>query len=466
MSDELIKQFLNYNAEKALFQRGDKIGIAVSGGLDSIVLLDLFDQIKEEWELLLIVLHFDHKLRALSTKDAEFVDDLCAHKKLRLERGKGNVAEWAEKNKMSIEMAARHCRYEFFEKIGHAEQLKIATGHTANDQAETVLHHIVRGTGVDGLKGIPLQRGRFIRPLLFAQRPALEQYAKGRGLRWREDSTNVDETFTRNRIRHTLVPLLQEQFNPQIIKALARLSESALESRQIIQQAGEDAYKSCTNRLPDGKIVLEIDRFLTYLKSLQRLVLQHVFEAFGYNPLSLTFNKLENVLTFLKKQQSGASYQINNDIYLYVSGNEGVFTQNPLRAQETIVIQKVPGRVEIRDGLFLEIMHHTKPLTLKSKNSDYELIDADKLAVPLCVRSYKKADIFYPINGSGKKNVSDFFIDNKVPYVDRLNMPILESAGKIVWICGFRLDDRFKVTEKTKRVYKLTIGTRERKNGF
>jgi tRNA(Ile)-lysidine synthase len=363
-------------------------------------------------------------------------------------------------------MAARHCRYEFFDMIGRAEQLKIATGHTANDQAETVLHHMLRGTGIDGLKGIPVQRDRFIRPLLFAQRQHLERYARATGLSWREDSTNVDESYTRNRIRHTLLPLLKEQFNPQIIKALVRLSESALDSSQIIQQAGHDAYESCANRRSDGKIVLEIDRFLAYFKSLQRLVLQHVFEAFGVNPLLLSFNKFENVLAFLKKQQSGAAYAIRDDFYLYVSGKAAIFTQNSQSAQEVLVMQHVPGRVEIREGLFLEIMHHTKPLTLKSKNRHHEFIDADKLSIPVCVRSYKKADVFYPVNGVGKKSVSDFFIDHKVPYVDRLTTPILESAGKIVWICGFRLDDRFKVTEKTKRIYKLTIRTRERANGF
>jgi tRNA(Ile)-lysidine synthase len=464
MPADLLKSLLSFNHEKGLFQKNEKIGLAVSGGLDSVVLLHLFYQLLDEWNLQLIVLHFDHHLRDESRMDAEFVQNMCLEKNITFECGEEAVAHYADQRKLSIEMAARDCRYSFFQQMIQKHQLdKMVTAHTANDQAETILHHIMRGTGVDGLRGIPAQRDQFIRPLLFVQRDDLHLYAIENNLTWREDHSNQDESFTRNRIRHTLLPIMHKQFNPQIVTALNRLSDSAREHEEIIQNAGRQAFENCVALDDENEFVLEIDCFFAYLKSLQRLVLQQVFKALGHDPAEITYNKMEGLYAFLKKRQSGESFSIIDGCELVLSGGFAVFRAEQ-KSYHTALPQR-PGSFELWENLFLEILACAEPLTFE-KNKQTEFIDADKLGDQLVVRSPKPADFFYPINGVGRKKLSDFFVDEKVAFHKRLGVPVLESDGKIVWLCGYRLDDRFKVTDKTKRIYKLMIGSRGRQNSI
>ncbi len=458
MPADLLKLALAFNQEKSLFHNDEKIGLAVSGGLDSVVLFDLFYQLKDDWNLHLIVLHFDHQLRDDSAQDADFVEQMCHEKNSAFERGGEDVGAFAQKHKVSIETAARDCRYIFFQQMREKYQLdKIATAHNANDQAETILHHIMRGSGINGLCGIPARRGHFIRPLLFAHRDDLHQYAVEYQLKWREDHTNRDEAHTRNRIRHTLLPLIQDQFNPQIIKTLNRLGDSAREHHQIIQHGGRQAFENCVAQNAENEFVLEIDRFFTYLKSLQRLVLQHVFKELGLDPISLTYHKLEGLVQFLQKRQSGAVFGISHDTSLLISGHQAVFQKEQKRHK--IILPQCAGTFDLWNNLFLEILAHTRPLTFE-KNSESEFIDADKLGSQNVVRSFQNTDFFYPLNGVGRKKLSDFFTDAKVPLHKRPGIPVLESDGMIVWVCGYRLDDRFKITDKTQKIYKLVIGRR------
>ncbi|MBN1560337.1 tRNA lysidine(34) synthetase TilS [candidate division KSB1 bacterium] len=457
---------MRFCEQKALVHRGEKIGLAVSGGLDSVVLLDLFIKMRHDWQLHLLVLHFNHKLRPEAAGEADFVAQLCAGARIRFVSDEKDVASFAVKNKVSIEMAARECRYAFFDHAVARHHLDgIATAHTANDQAETVLAHIMRGTGLSGLGGIAVRRGHIIRPLLFAERAELQAWAANNDLRWCEDASNLDEKFSRNRIRHTLLPLMQQQFNPQIVKALNRLGDSAVDSELIVQQAALDAYRECV-RAVDGKIVLDIDRFLTYLKSLQRLILWHVFEEVGKSPRKLSFHTLTNLLQFLQKRAGGASLQLDQDVTVVISGKRALFQCSGGQENHWIQIESRPGRYDLWHDLFLEIKATTRPLRLKSLEKESEYIDADLLAEPLVARSFQNADYFHPVNGAGRRKLSDYFIDQKIAFHDRRHIPILESDGAIVWVVGLRLDDRFRVTQNTKRVYKLTIAKRERKNDF
>jgi len=464
---DLLHRFVEFNEQKSLFQPGEKIGLAVSGGLDSVVLFDLFKRIYLDWRLEIIVLHLDHGLRLESVQDAEFVAGLCKEAGISFISERLDVASRADKDGLSIETAARECRYGFFKEVIEEHHLdKVAIAHTASDQAETVLAYIMRGTGLNGLQGMPVKRGHIIRPLLFAERKEMQQYAEVFHLDWRKDASNDDTKFTRNRIRHRLLPLIQEQFNPQIVKALNRLCDSVSESEHIVQQAAAQAAQACLKRMDENKIVLEIDRFLTYLKSLQRLVLRHVLEELGADPKKLTHNIFSGFIQFLQKRASGSCLEIIRNVVVVVSGNEAVFETTAAQDSFELEIGTTPGRFELWSDLFLEIKQTTKPLRLKSREKNSVFIDADRLSAPLLVRTFRDADYFYPVNGVGKRKVSDYFIDHKVPFYDRRNVPILECGGAIVWICGLRLDDRFKVTKNTVRVFKLTIGKRERKNNF
>lgn len=460
MQIDFAQKIIEFCRRHALFQAGDKIGLAVSGGVDSMSLLDVFDRIRMEAGIEIVVLHFNHHLRAEAEEEQQFIEHFCRDRSLPFISDGAQVGDYAQTSGMSIEMAAREKRYAFFEASGQRLSLtKIATGHTANDQAETVLDHIIRGSGPAGLAGIPVKRDIFIRPLLFAERSEIELYAANHDVPFREDASNRDQRYKRNRIRHTLLPMLREEFNPQIIDALCRLSAHVAETNSIVEIMADEAYNRCVEQAANDKIVLEFDEFMTYLNSLQRLVLRRVFQRLGQDPNLLNHNRFRNIKQFI---DNGSSHFLKfaDDIYIITSGGKLIIdTQPPVHHK--VALSDGPGRHALWDNLFLEIKPSAKPLTLENQNKAVEHIDADKLQSPLAARSIQNGDIFFPLNGAGPKSVARFFKDAKIPFHERGDIPILESSGRIVWLCGHRLDNRFKVTQKTKIIYQLQITKRE-----
>ena len=427
-----------------------------------MVLLELLDQLRERWSLELVVLHYNHQLRKAADSEQESVAALCRDKKLPFLTQKGNVRSVAKQNRLSLETAARKCRYAFFAAMAEQQDLKkIATGHNANDQAETVLDHLLRGCGITGLKGIPKHRDIYIRPLLFAQREELIDYADRKGISYCVDASNADLTFKRNRIRRQLIPQLKT-FNPKIVTALCNLSERAVETDRIIHQAADRAYEQCLRSEYRDKIILEIDCFLTYVKYLQRLILRRALAILGLEPHLMTQKKFEHILQFIQKKNSGTIFKLN-DIKIGISGD--FFVIGELERKHFFKeIEHRPGCYSLWDDLFLEIKIAAKSLIKTDKSNNMEFVDADALKAPLAARSFVDADYFYPINGLGRKKISDFLIDAHVPFYHRSHVPLLTSRHNIVWICGFRLDDRFKVTEKSKTIYQLHLKRKSNEN--
>lgn len=458
MQNDLFLQFLEFNRKNSLFKPLQRIGLAVSGGLDSMVMLELFDRIRAEQQLELTVLHFNHQLRgADADTDESFVADVCACKKIALISDRADVADYARAQKLSIETAARELRYRFLEEAAHRLALdRIALAHNANDQAETVIAHIMRGAGISGLRGIPVRRGLFIRPLLYAPREKLAEFAGEFHVHHREDASNCDLRYRRNRIRHQLLPMMQQQFNSQIVESLNRLADAAAESELLIQQQTADALKICLKEQHDDKIVLDIHAFLAYFSSLQRLILQHVVSSLQENPRLLTFAVWKNLSRFVTKGESGGFFRLSPVVEMIVAGDDLVIRRSHL-PPEAVVLDRLTGIFPLWDGFFLEITPALKPLTLTEKPSCVEYVDATTLITPCHVRTFRKGDVFLPINGKGHKKVSDFMIDAQVPVHQRARIPILECRAGIVWLCGLRLDDRFKITETTTQVFKLTL---------
>jgi tRNA(Ile)-lysidine synthase len=457
MQNDLLNQFLEFNRQHKLFSSSQRIGLAVSGGLDSMVMLELFDQIRAEQQLEIFVLHFNHQLRGSEADaDESFVAEICAEKNIAFISDRADVTNHAFKRGLSIETAARELRYRFFNKAAHSHAFDcVALAHNANDQAETVIAHVMRGAGISGLRGIPVRRGQFIRPLLFASRKLLAEFAAEFHLKWREDASNTDLKFRRNRIRHQLLPMMR-QFNPQIVESLNRLADAAAESEMMIQHQTADALKSCLKEKHQDKIVLDIHAFLAYFNSLQRLILQDVVSSLRENPRLLTFTVWQNLSRYMIKGASGGKFKLSPAVEVIVAGGDLVIHRSH-PSPEAIVLDSLTGIFPLWDGFFLEISPTLKPLILSEKPSGVEYIDASTLIAPCHVRTFRKGDVFLPINGQGHKKVSDFMIDAKIPVHQRARIPILECRAGIVWLCGLRMDDRFKITETTTQVLKLTL---------
>ena len=457
MQHPLVKQFLEYNRQHKLFGKKEFILLTVSGGADSMVLFELFADICVKWELKLAVLHYNHQLRSSeSDADEQFVRKACAKAGIPFFCGTRNVSDYAAQTGKSLETAARKCRYTFFDKMAEKLQAdKIATAHNKNDQAETVLDRICRGTGIHGLAGIPRRRGLYIRPLLFAERSEIIEFTEVRSIAFRTDHSNHDISFKRNRIRHILLPLLQKEFNPEILSALSNLSSHAEEADNYMQSNAQDALKSCQVHHDGSKIILDIERFLTYLKSLQKIMLRFCFIELGHDPNLLNRRSLKSIEQFLLSNSSSGRLEIGS-VSLYKNHTE-LFIGELDTTKHQISLPSATGCFSLWNGYTLQISELETPPALIHSDRMVEYIDKDLFTPPFQVRSFKASDRFYPVNGRGSKTVSDFFIDHKINRYERSLIPILECSEGIVWICGYRLDDRFKVSPSTTVIIKLEL---------
>jgi len=453
----LPEKLLHYNQKHSLFAENDTILVALSGGIDSIVLLHVLLFIRRDLQITITAAHLNHQLRgAEADGDEKFVRDICEKKGIPLVTQRCDVRSWCRDHKLSLETGARECRYRFLQQTAEemTGSVRIATAHNANDNAETILDHIMRGSGTKGLRGILPKRDIYIRPLLFASRQDIEHYADEHNLDYRVDSTNTDTRYRRNRIRHTLLPLLGREFNPQIISSLNRLGASMTEVEEFLAGETVNRLRNCLKFKDEHKIILDIDAYLAYFNVLQKGILAHAFELLGTEPGILDYVLYEKLSRVIQNRRSGVTVPATAQINITIYGNELVFwRQND--EWRPVQIPVKPGNYSVGNNYIFEINEAEKPLNFQNKACDTEWIDADKIVEPLILRSVLAGDRFYPVNCHGSKKVSDYFIDEKIPVYERRQIPLLVCNSGIVWLAGKRLDDRFKVTANTQRVYQI-----------
>ena len=457
---DILDTFISFNKKHQLFNFGDSILVALSGGVDSVVLLHLLHRLMKEWGLKIHVAHLNHMIRGEeSDGDELFVIELCAKWDVPCTVNRRDVPGFQKKEGISVEMAAREVRYKFLDEVAREQQCRcIAIAHNANDQAETVLDHLMRGSGITGLSGMPVKRDHYIRPLLFATRDEIERYAQEQALSFQKDSSNEDVSYKRNRIRHNLIHIIEEQFNPRAVSALNKVSSIMTEADEYLDYSANEALKHCIRYKDRDKIILDIIEFLAYFNILQKYVLRKALKHLGRDERLLNFKVFEKIRLLLEKRRYGTFLDLGQNVQIRLSPDElviGTFHQH----DEEIQIDSIPFKSDLWDGWNLEINRDGKPLDEIVKNSDLNVawVDEDCLQGTLKVRTLREGDRFYPLNFKGSKKLSDFFIDKKIPFYERQRIPVLECRKGIVWLCGFRLDDRFKVTTRTKRVLNLKL---------
>ena len=431
------EQFEQYRQQKNIFSRNDKILLAVSGGIDSVVMLDIF--IKAKYNI--AAAHCNFQLRGKeSDGDEAFVENLCSKAGVKLYKTRFMTAEYATDKGVSIQMAARDLRFEWLAKIKEEENFDlVATGHNLNDSIETILINLTRGTGINGLTGISPRSGYTIRPILFATRQMIREYAINNNIAYREDSTNIQTKYTRNKIRHNVIPVL-EQINPSVLHSIDDASEY-LKSAYIIY---EQAIASKRQEIIEysGKTVSVKTSELRLLKPAETWVYE-LFKDWNFG-----------------KQQVGDIIQlINADTGKQLFSNSHILTKDrdriiitPLNTEEGKVIT-INSADDLRNNVIIESYKILPRKNLNISNDPaYAYLDANLIQYPLTIRRWKEGDYFYPLGMQGRKKISDLLIDMKMPLPEKDNIYILEMNGKIIWIIGLRIDDRFKVTESTVEV--------------
>jgi len=419
--------------------------LAVSGGVDSVVMADLFKKAGYEFA----IAHCNFQLRGKeSDGDETFVKELAAKYKVPFYVKRFDISAYVKEHKVSTQMAARELRYNWFNDCLKLEKLDyLVIAHHADDAIETFFINLLRGTGIAGLHGIASVQKNLIRPLLGFSRNEIEQYASAQKLKWREDSSNATDKYERNKIRHHLIPELLK-ISPDATKAIGHTIENLAETEII--------YRKAIERELNKLAVVKKDKTVIPLNALKKLehpalyLYEHI-KRYGFN-----YVQAKEVCNAIEGQ-SGK---------VFLSGTHRIIKDRKNLVLELIKTdnKKASGRIEDGDNGFVD-MDLSLLIDIKDKPAGYKpfhpqsvgCLDYNKLKFPLAIRKWKKGDKFYPLGMSKPKKISDFLIDTKVSLADKDRVLVMLSGNEIVWLVGHRIDDRYKIAPATKKLYICNI---------
>jgi len=453
---DIKERFLKTITDHRLLQKGDSVLVGLSGGPDSVALLRLFADMRDRFRLKLAAAHLDHAIRANSAGDREFCRDLCRGLKVKFYSRKVDIGKLAKKKKANVEETGRQARYDYFNslcvKYGYK---KIATGHTMDDNAETVLFNLIRGSGLRGLTGISPGRGKIIRPLVEARKSELVKWLKENKIKYRIDPTNRSIKYSRNRIRNRIIPEM-EKLNPEIVKSLSRFSRIMSGDVELIERVGVLFYEMALVEDGKSKIVLDLRKLQGYDESLVKRVVAEAYCRLSGVKKSPSFELLSRANETIGGK-SGRRSPLGKGIWVEKSQNRVSVskTPGPKVVKTTLVI---PG-VTILKGcdveLQSEILQKAEIRFLKTKPS-VAFLDNSKANKPE-VRFWKRGDRIRPFGMKGTRLLSDLFTDKKVPSFERSNIPLVISNGKIAWVAGVIISDEFKVEEDTEEILRIEL---------
>ena len=441
----MITEFKRYIEAEDLCSFGERILLAVSGGVDSVVMAHLF----AEAGYGCAIAHCNFQLRGVdSDADEEFVRSLAGSLEMPVYVKRFDVDREVEEKGISVQMAARELRYIWFEKLAEQHGYEaIATAHNTNDSVETVLLNLSRGTGIRGLTGIPSRNGKVIRPLLFASRKEIETYAENRHLAFREDSSNRETKYQRNKIRHDVIPAM-EQINPGFINTMAGNMKRLEDATAIFSHAVEQVREAIFEMGTEG-IRIHIDQ-LNRLTPLQTW-LYELFSPFGF-----TRSQCEGIEQILEAAPGKRS--ISSTHQLYKDRDQLILVKSKAESFERYYLDRPEKNSLLPFSMDVEVMDRLE-LGEIPRDRNTACLDYDTIPFPLTIRHWLHGDYFYPLGMDQIKKLSDFFVDQKVPVPEKERIWILATGRKIVWIMGHRIDNRFRITDQTKRVLLLRFQT-------
>ncbi len=440
--------------------------VCVSGGKDSIVLLDALWYISGIVPIKIIIVHCNHNLRdEESNEDERFVKFLGKKYDLVTHCSSLNVISFSKKYKQSIELSARTLRYRFFERVAKEQSVPfILTAHTKDDSVETMLFNLLRGTGLRGITGIPRKREldvniNVVRPILSISREEITTYANERQLEWREDSSNSNLTYTRNKIRHTLLPFLKEQFNPSILDTLFRFTEFAKGAETIVSENVLKYLPHVVSNKTNSSLSISVESFKALSRFIKGEVLIRLIS--GHFETTITLLHIEGIIQLTDKE-TGSVFSINDQLRVVKERSELVVTNSHTLKQQPIFIEK---RGTFSFGSWtLTLEKISKQSIVYTEDPNIEYIDEDTLPSLLILRHWQHGDRFSPLGMEGlEQNVSDYLTNSKIPHLERENSFVLSSTARIFWVCGFRLSEDCKVTSETTNVLKATVYLRSEK---
>ena len=438
----MLKTFKNHINSNLKFLTETRLVVAISGGVDSVVLAHLCKAFHLEFALA----HCNFNLRGEeSNADEDFVLELAEHLDVEVFIQNFDTQDYAEQHKRSIQMAARELRYDWFYEL--ARQLKfdyILTAHHADDNLETFLINFTRGTGLNGLTGIPVVNDTIVRPLLPFSRDDIETFANEKLITWREDSSNSSRKYLRNKLRHEVVPILKE-INPQLLDSFQSTLENLNDTADIVEESLNAVAKRAITTIEDNGISYKVSEFKKVNNP--KAYLFEMFKEYGFTQW--------NDIVDLLDAQSG-KHVLSNSYRLIKHREHLILTELKSNTLQNVTLTSVEvqkGIVETPIGDL--IFQDTKAIDKPNQHEIY--IDKAKLVFPLEMRIWKEGDYFHPLGMNGKKKISKYLKDEKLSLVEKENTWLLTSNNEVVWVIGKRADNRFRVTETTTNILKIGL---------
>lgn len=446
--------------EHRMINSGDTIVAAVSGGPDSVCLLEILFKLRGELNIGLIVAHLNHGLRPQEDEEeSRFVETLA--KGLNLPYAYERAYNLAKTPGASVEEKARRVRYEFFERVltEHDAQ-RVALGHNMNDQAETVLMNLLRGRGPMGLSGMPpVRENRFIRPLISIPRDEIQAYLKERGLAFMVDSSNLEREYLRNRIRLDLMPDLLA-YQPRLIEHLGDLASLCRKENQFIEEEARKNLEKLKGDSSENVVHLSIEGLRNLASPLQYRIIRQAIEEVKGTPRRVDMGHIKAIIDLLNNPKPQLRIRLPEKLVVAKRYRRLTFSLGEVvQAGDYAYTIEHTGRFELRE-IDRTVLLEEQPKTAfrgRSASPHEAFIDLERIEWPLLIRNFRAGDKFMPLGLDGFKKVKDVFIDNKIPSEERKRIPILKSGDDIVWVCGVRLDARYRVTEETKRILRCRI---------
>jgi tRNA(Ile)-lysidine synthase len=507
---ELASRVAAFLRRHEMARAGDRVGVAVSGGADSVALLLLLEELRERLGIQLSVVHFNHQLRGEeSQEDERFVRELANAHGLEFYSAHADVAAEAKKARANVEDTGRRLRYAFFERVvAEGDAARVAVAHTADDQAETVLARILRGTGPAGLGGIYPVSEFVIRPLLEIRRNELRDYLRARKQSWREDTSNIDLTRTRARIRHVLLPLLEGEFQPATVEHLGGLAELAREDEAFWRELVEARFELLVERLPaqlgsGGEAAIAVRDLLEPLripgpqsapaggvpetplaKRLVRRIVAHVKRARGAGgpfaaagqPASagqLAAAHVDQVLRLAREGSSGQSVELPGGVRVMREFDRLIFSPKRVtESRDKAARQKVSSleyaysvSLDARAGAAVQVAELGSLVRLKvidwpppggQTNQRSAVVDRDRLRTPLVLRNWRPGDAFRPLGRANVRKLKRLFLEKRVGLRARAGWPVLTSGGTLVWARGLPVAAEYAPREGTRAGVEIT----------
>lgn len=446
--------------EKNLIINGDNVLIALSGGPDSVFLFHNLRKLRDSISFNLYASHINHMYRGEDAMhDEEFVRNLCETYGIKLFVKRKNATEYSKELKVTEEEAGRILRYNFFkENLTEVGGGKVAVAHNLNDQAETVLQRIIRGTGIDGLSAMTFKKANLIRPMLNVSKIEIMNYLYDNNYDYCIDITNSSDIYGRNKIRLNLIPYLEQNFNPNIQNSLYRMSEAMERDKKIIEKYVELKFADVLKEKTHNKIVMDLNLLSSLDIGETGRIIRRAIEELKGNAVNIEMKHIDYSINLIKTGKTGKKINLTEGFTIEISYGNLIINKTVEKINDfeyNIVLNETKYIKEINKNLFLNVIDISQA---DIKNKNIISLDYDEIKGNLVARNRRRGDLMMPCGMNGNKKIKDIFIDLKIPLEERNKKLIIADDENILWLEGYRINDKYKVSAATKKILTISLG--------